>query len=50
MEVLTYENDILVSTEQLPSGPCEFEHEGLITSERDLGLIFGDDFTLICPK
>ena len=50
MELLTYENDILVSSDPLPSGLCDYEHQGLTAAERDLGLIFGDDFTLNCPK
>ena len=50
MELLTYENDILISTDPLPSGLCDYEHPGLVTAERDLGLVFGDDFTLACLK
>ena len=49
MELLTYDNDAVITT-SLSSGLCDYEHPGLPIAEKDVDAVFGDDFTMVCPK
>ena len=49
MELLTIDNDAVITT-SLASGLCDYEHPGLPIAEKDVNAIFGDDFTMVCPK